>query len=95
LYKLGQDLNSLDKRGCTPLHWACYSRSEIALGYLLALKPIINIQDIEGLTPLHLAVQNIDELESCRHVRALLINGADPNIKNLSDQTPFDMIVDV
>jgi hypothetical protein len=37
---------------------------------------------MEGLTPLHLAIQNIDELESCRHVRALLINGADPNIKN-------------
>jgi ankyrin repeat protein len=42
-----------------------------------------------------LAVQSIDELDSCRHVRALLINGADPNIKNHNNQTPFDMINDV
>ena len=50
---------------------------------------------MEGLTPLHLAIQNIDELESCRHVRALLINGADPNIKNYNQISPFDMINEV
>ena len=32
----GVDLKSRDNRLSTPLHWACYSKSEIALCYLLA-----------------------------------------------------------
>ena len=30
------DINQQDKRGSTPLHWACYANSEIALSYLLS-----------------------------------------------------------
>jgi ankyrin repeat protein len=37
------DINEIDNRGSTPLHWACYSRSEFALSYLLAMKPNIEI----------------------------------------------------
>ena len=34
------DINSLDARGSTPLHWACFSCSELALIYILAwIKP--------------------------------------------------------
>ena len=32
----GLDLRSTDNRSSTPLHWACYSKSEVALVYLLA-----------------------------------------------------------
>lgn len=32
----GMDLRSRDNRGSTPMHWACYSKSEVALIYLLA-----------------------------------------------------------
>lgn len=39
----GVDINKQDKRGSTPLHWACYSQSEIALTYLLAWNPDLNI----------------------------------------------------
>jgi len=37
----GLDLRSRDNRGSTPLHWACYSKSEVALVYLLSLVEII------------------------------------------------------
>ena len=67
--KLGLDINKQDKRGCTPLHWACYSCSETALQYTLSLKPSINIQDKEGFTPLHLAVRSVGNIDSCRPVR--------------------------
>ena len=42
-YINGVNLNQQDKRGSTPLHWACYSNSEIALSYLLAWSPKMNI----------------------------------------------------
>jgi ankyrin repeat protein len=31
-----------DNRGSTPMHWACYSKSEVALCYLLAWVEDIN-----------------------------------------------------
>ena len=34
--EMGIDLKSRDSRGSTPIHWACYSKSEIALCYLLS-----------------------------------------------------------
>lgn len=37
------NLNLVDKKGSTPLHWACYSRSEFALSYILALEPDLEI----------------------------------------------------
>lgn len=37
------NLNTVDKKGSTPLHWACYSRSEFALSYILALEPDLEI----------------------------------------------------
>lgn len=40
--ELGLNLNSADKRGSTPLHWACFRQSEIALSYLLAWDPDLN-----------------------------------------------------
>jgi len=72
----GIDLRSVDNRGSTPLHWACYSKSEVALCYLLAWVEILDDQDIEGYTPLHLAVKSVETLRSTRPVRSLLIKGA-------------------
>ena len=54
------DINSLDARGSTPLHWACFSCSELALIYILAwIKPKdLEMQDTDGYTALHLAVKS-------------------------------------
>ena len=76
------DKNEVDNRGSTPLHWACYSKSEFALSYLLALKPNLEIQDNLGFTPLHLAIRSVDELKSTRPVRSLLLKGAKRSMKN-------------
>jgi ankyrin repeat protein len=74
--KLGLNINKKDKRGSTPLHWACYSQSEVAIAYILAWNPDVNARDKDGFTPLHLAVKSVDIFNSCRPVRALLIKGA-------------------
>ena len=39
------DINDTDNRGSTPLHWACYSKSEFALSYILAMSPNLEPQD--------------------------------------------------
>lgn len=36
------NIDFVDNRGSTPLHWACYSGAEYALQYILALGPNIN-----------------------------------------------------
>ena len=92
---MGLDIDSRDKRGSTALHWACYSQSETAIAYLLAWNPDVNIKDREGYTPLHLAVRGVDAIESCRPVRALLIKGADINLRDNRGRLPFDYVRDV
>ena len=85
-------MNLQDKRGSTPLHWACYSNSEIALSFLLAWGPELNNQDQDGFTPLHLAVKNVDQVESTRPVRWLLQRGADTSIRDNNNETPIDFV---
>jgi uncharacterized protein len=58
--ELGLDINTPDRRDSTPLHWACFRQAEVALSFLLAWKPNINLQDVDGNTPLHLAVKYVD-----------------------------------
>jgi ankyrin repeat protein len=56
----GMDINLRDNRLSTPLHWACYSKSEVALNYLLPMNPDLNAKDQKGYTPLHLAVKSVE-----------------------------------
>lgn len=86
------DLRSKDNRKSTPLHWACYSKSEIALCYLLSWLKEINDQDIEGMTPLHLAVKTVEGMKTTRPVRALLIRGALRDLRNKEGKRAIDLI---
>jgi len=70
------DISEADNRGSTPLHWACYSKSEEALIYILACNPNLEAQDQNGLTPLHLAIKSVPDLDSTRPVRSLLLKGS-------------------
>ena len=88
----GLDLNIKDNRNSTPLHWACYSKSEVALNYILAMDPLLEERDTSGYTPLHLAVKSVESLRSTRPVRALLLKGADRNAKDLQGLSPIEMV---
>jgi hypothetical protein len=93
--ELGLNINSIDNRGSTPLHWACFSKSEIAISYLLAWDVKIDEADQRGLTPLHLAVKAVNELNTTRPVRALLISGASRKKEDLLKRKPIDFINEV
>jgi len=86
------DINIRDNRLSTPLHWACYSMSEIALNYLLTMNPDLNAKDQKGFTPLHLAVKSVEQLKSTRPVRALLLKGAERLATDLENRTAVEMI---
>lgn len=91
------DIYSKDKRLSTPLHWACFSNSEVALIYLLAWYDTdkLNMQDIDGFTPLHMTVKAADQLKSGRPLRALLMKGAIRDLKDKNGQTPYDLCEDL
>lgn len=90
--KLGLDINSKDKRLSTPLHWAAFIGAELALPYILANGADVDAQDIEGLSPMHLAVIYSENVLSTRFIRALLLKGADPTIKSHSGKLPIDQL---
>ena len=53
------DINQVDHKGSTPLHWACYQQSEFAIAYILAMDPELELHDQAGFTPLHLAIRSV------------------------------------
>ena len=88
-------MRSTDNRASTPLHWACYSKSEVALVYLLSYVEKLDDQDVEGYTPLHLAVKSVETLKTTRPVRALLMRGAPRNIRDNNGMIPADLIPEI
>lgn len=86
------DIDIRDSKGSTPLHWACFTRSELALNYILSMKPNIEAQDCFGFTPLHIAVTCVEKLESTRNVKALLLRGANRQAKDINGKTPLDHV---
>lgn len=81
------DINEVDAKHSTALHWAIFNSNELALSYLLARAPHVNAQDVKGVTPLHLAV--ISSERPLVLIRMLLMHKADPNISDLKERTPL------
>ena len=89
---IGLDINSQDTRLSTPLHWAAFAGADLALSFIIAKGADVNIQDIKGLTPLHLAVKSSEEIRTTRLIRALLLKGADPSMKDNKDGLPCEFL---
>lgn len=92
VHKKGMDINITDNKMSTPLHWACYSKAEVALNYILSMNPNLEAKDMKGLTPLHLAVKSVEQLKSTRPVRALLLKGANRDAKDYEGKKAVDCI---
>lgn len=87
----GFDIQELDNKGSTPLHWAAFLGMENATIYLTSWGSDANLKDVEsGFTPLHLAVVS----GNGRVVRRLLIKGANRHIKDNEDKTPKDLALE-
>ena len=98
--KLGLDINSTDKRGNTPLHWAVYQNFEIALSFILSWSPKLDqknavINGEGGETPVHFALKFVDNSKSNRILRFLLSKGASRDVRNARGMLPIDYCQDI
>jgi ankyrin repeat protein len=85
LIEHGVDVNSKDKDGYVPLHWA--DNKEIALA-LIQAGAIVDIENNDGETPLHNAAK-YGGLYGTDTIALLIFYGADVNHKNKHGQTPL------
>ncbi len=82
------DLMDRDKNGNTPLHWACFFKSDKVINFLLCYNYIdVNIKNIDGLTPLHICVST----NNISAIKKLLIRGSDINIKDNKGENVIDL----
>ena len=84
--EIGLELESTDSRGLTPLHWASYMGAYHSALVLCASRVSRNQVDVEGHTPLHLAVVG----NNLRVVKLLIIKGSLKDAKDNSGKTAID-----
>ncbi|KAN0092267.1 ankyrin [Hyaloscypha variabilis] len=85
----GNNLNTRDSSGRTPLHQAVISRSLKDVEKYLSMGLAVDAQDDENNQPLHLAAES----GSQDVIKLLLKHKADPNAKGKSGRTPLHMSI--
>ena len=93
LLQRGASLVSIDIDKRTPLHRAVQEAHENVVRLLVAAgKDGLEMRDVYGLTPLHLAVRVASWDGKRMHdiIQALLSKGADPDVKSFSGKQPVD-----
>ena len=88
----GLNINSVDLRKSTPLHWAAFSGADLTLNYVIAWGGELEAMDSKGLTPLHLAVKAYKDNRSSKGIKQLLIKGANRNALDYETKKPVDYI---
>ena len=76
------------------MHWATYHSNELALSFLLARNPDLNLQDSNGTTALHIAVERSPEIRTTAIIRSIIMRKGDPWLKNNNGSMPLDMARD-
>jgi ankyrin repeat protein len=91
LLQRGASMVSIDADKRTPLHRAVQEAHENVVRLLIAAgKDGLELRDVYGLTPLHLAVRVASWDGKRMHdiIQALLSEGADPDVKSFSGKQP-------
>lgn len=87
----GIDVNIVDKKGRTPLHFACYEASLNSVKRLVQCNINVNAIDNKGNSALHYAcTKKCPEI-----VKQLVSSGADVNLENTDGETPLHMSLNI
>jgi ankyrin repeat protein len=93
LLERSTDVNARDKDQATPLHWASYVSNLETTRVLLYYDANIHAKNIHGQTPLHVASHGVQPPTREKYgpalVELLLSRGADVNVRDNSQATPF------
>lgn len=91
LLKYGADVDAKGHGGKSPLHMSL--RSPQTVRVLLKWHPTVSCQDDNGDTPLHLAMgsSTFSDLPKGSIIKKLIQSGANVNMRNLKQITPFHM----
>jgi ankyrin repeat protein len=84
----GSNINTKDKYGRTPLHYAAIIHNPLYIEVLLNAGADVDAQDCDGNTPLHLAM-SVPLIDSCV---ALLAGGASLHKENFRDEKPHHQL---
>ena len=87
--KYKMSIYSVDYKGNTPLHWACFNCAEHSVNFLLSFMNDINQQNDSGQTPLHIAIFT----ERIRIIKKLIRKGSDLNLKDNNGKTPIQLAI--
>ena len=89
----GVEYLQYDSGGGTALHWAAYHGSEFATHFMLSWisdPTIINKQDNDGYSPLHLGAMSGND----RIIKRLLLRGANRRIRDNQGKIPADLALE-
>ena len=89
---MGLDINEVDKRQSTALHWAAFAGAELTMSYIVSMNSQIDAVDSKGLNALHLAVKSAEDIRSTKGIKLLLIKGVERNIKDMQGHRPIDLV---
>lgn len=81
-----------DIDGNTPLHVACMQGSEFSAFWLIGFGADLNKKNKFGDTPLHLLMQNSQNLRGSKTIKELIFKGANHQLKNNLGKEPYDYI---
>jgi ankyrin repeat protein len=82
-------LNTQDSKGWTPLHYAAMDNSADMIKQLVQMGASLDIRDLEGDSPLHLAISTSSQEGGLDRIRALLGLGANIEAVNSKGYTPL------
>lgn len=82
-----EDVNKMSPAGLTALHQSAIDGNLECAQALVANRANVNCMDVESWTPLHAAAMT----GRVEFVRFLLSAGADPTLKNNTNETPYDI----
>lgn len=89
----GTDMDAIDDRGDTALHWACWHRREQSFRILVERGAQLNIQNYKGHAPLHHVIARFPPLKTFQAVAYLIDKGADPSLPDKQGKTAYHAIL--